>query len=302
MFTDKRLNQAYKNANIEPFDEDSKYIIFSDCHRGDDSLSDEFVRNQNIFTHALDYYFEHNYTYIEAGDGDDLWEYGNFRNIRLAHSDVFKAMHKFYNANRLIMLYGNHNIYLKRNSYVKRNYYQFYDEHDQKRCSLFPGITPYEALLLKYKKTGQKIFVVHGHQGDFMNDQMWYISMFLMRYFWRFFHVVGFQNPSSPARNFYKRHKIEKRYNKWIQKHKMMLICGHTHRAKYPKKNELPYFNSGSCINSRSITGLEIVNGFILMVDWRITANKMGTLKVKRTVVRGPEPIEKFDLKKSRVR
>jgi len=298
VFTDKRLTQAFLNAKVEYFDNNSRYVIFSDCHRGDDSVSDEFVRNQYIFVHALDYYYENNYTYVEAGDGDELWEYGNFRNIRLAHSDVFKVMHKFHTANRFVLLYGNHNIFLKNKQYVKNNYYEFYDEHNQRRCNLFHGIRPCEALVLKHKKTGQQLFMVHGHQGDLMNDQLWFISMVLLRYFWRFLHVVGFHNPSSPARNYYKRHKIEKRYKTWIRKHKILLICGHTHRARYPGKKELPYFNSGSCINSRCIIGIEIVDGKILMVDWRIVANEDGSLFVKRTAVRGPEPIENFDLKR----
>ncbi|MFA9464447.1 MAG: metallophosphoesterase family protein [Velocimicrobium sp.] len=300
MFTDKRLTEAFHNAKIESFDGNSKYIIFSDCHRGDDSVSDEFIRNQNIFVHALDYYFNHDYRYVEAGDGDELWEYCNFRNIRLAHSDVFKVMKKFYDKNRLILLYGNHDIFIKRKSYVEKNYYEFYDEHNQRRVPLFPGITAYESLVLIEKETGQKVFMVHGHQGDLMNDQLWFLSMLLMRYFWRFLHVVGFQNPSSPAKNFYKRHKVEKNYKKWIHKHKMILICGHTHRAKYPQKKELPYFNAGSCINSRCITGIEIIDGSILMVDWRVAANASGLLYVKRTVVRGPEPLERFNWKAKR--
>ena len=73
MFTDKRLSKAYQNAKIEYFDKHSKYIFFSDCHRGDDSVSDEFARNQIILLHALNYYYNHGYTYVEVGDGDEMW-------------------------------------------------------------------------------------------------------------------------------------------------------------------------------------------------------------------------------------
>jgi predicted phosphodiesterase len=107
-------------------------------------------------------------------------------------------------------------------------------------------------------------------------------------------HVVGFHNPSSPARNHFKRHRIEKNYKKWIRRHKMMLICGHTHRPKFPKRKELPYFNTGCCIHTRGINGIEIANGKIMMVDWRIRADKDGALHVIRTVVRGPVPVEKY--------
>lgn len=295
MNTEKRLTKAYKEAVIEYFDKDSKYVIFSDIHRGDDSVSDEFARNQAIFLHVLNYYYKNGYILVEAGDGDELWEHKNFKHIRLAHKDVFLALKKFYDDGRLRMIYGNHNIFLKNLDYVQKNYYQFYDEYGQKRVDLFKGIKPVEAIVLKHRITDQEILIVHGHQGDLINDQFWYLSMILLRYFWRFLHVVGFENPSSPARNMYKRHKVEKNYNKWIKKHKIMLICGHTHRAKFPKKDELPYFNTGCCINTRGIPGIEIVNDTILMVDWRIKADDNGAMHIEKTVVRGPEPLEKYN-------
>lgn len=297
MRTDKRLSEAYNNAHIEYFDENSKYIFFSDIHRGDDSASDEFARNQNLFSHALDYYYNNGYVYIEVGDGDELWEYKNFKHIRLAHNDVFLSIKKFFDDDRLILLYGNHNIYLKNKDYVSENYYRFYDEYNQDMHELFKGITPLESLVLKNKNTNQEILTVHGHQGDFMNDQFWTVSMMMLRYFWRYLHVVGFQNPASPAKNLHKRHRIEKNYKKWIDKHKMMLICGHTHRPKFPYEDELPYFNTGCCIHTKGLTGIEISGGKIMMVDWRVKADENGTLYIERNVMRGPEPIEKFDIK-----
>lgn len=298
MWTEKRLARAIENAGIEYFDKDTKYIFFSDIHRGDDSVSDEFTRNQNIFLHALNYYYKNGYKYIEAGDGDELWEYKNFKIIRLAHTDVFTVMKKFYDNGRFIMLYGNHNIFLKSKWYVRENYYRYYDEYNQKWVELFKGLRPSEAVILRHRTTGQNILVIHGHQGDLMNDQLWFITMLLLRYFWRYLHIVGFDNPASPARNQNKRHKVEKAYNKWIRKHKVMLICGHTHRPKYPKNGELPYFNTGCCIRTRGLCGIEIVDDSILMVDWRVSADKNGALCIRRTVVRGPEPIDKFDLRK----
>ncbi len=299
MYTDKRLTKAYDNARMEYFDDNSKYIFLSDIHRGDDSVSDEYSRNNNIYNHALNYYHNQGFVYVEVGDGDELWEYTNFKHIRLAHSDTFIIMKKFFDARRFIMLYGNHNIYLKNKNYINENYFTFYDEYKQERVDLFQGLEVQEALILKHRETGQEIFVVHGHQGDFMNDQFWLVSMLLLRYFWRFMHVVGFENPASPAKNLYKRHKVERAYNKWIMKHKMMLICGHTHRQKFPKNGELPYFNTGCCIRTRGITGIEIENGKITMVEWRIVADDHGVVRIGRQVTRGPEPIEQYDCKRN---
>jgi UDP-2,3-diacylglucosamine pyrophosphatase LpxH len=298
MRANKRLTKAFKNAKRIPFDKNSKYIFFSDCHRGDDSVSDEFIRNQNIFLHALNYYYKEGYTYVEVGDGDELWEYKNFSVIRLAHTDVFTVIKKFYDTGRFIMLYGNHNIYLKSKRFVKTNYFEYYDEYNQKKVDLFRGLEPKEALVLEYKNSGQKIFVLHGHQGDIINDQLWFFSMLLLRYFWRYLHLVGFDNPTSPARNLFKRHKVERIYDEWIRRRKIMLICGHTHRPKFPKADDLPYFNTGCCTRTRGISGIEILNGEILMVDWRIAADENGGLQILRTVVRGPIPIEEYRRKK----
>ncbi|MFA9378432.1 MAG: metallophosphoesterase [Lachnotalea sp.] len=294
MFTDRRLSKAYQNAKVKYFDKNSKYIFFSDCHRGDDSISDEFARNQNILLHALDYYYNNGYSYVEVGDGDELWEYSDFKLIRTAHSDVFSVIKKFFDDKRLIILYGNHNIFLKNKSYVKRNYYYYNDDYNRTTSDFFKGLAPIEALILKDKKTDQEIFVVHGHQGDLMNDQLWKISMFSLRYFWRYLHVVGFHNPASPARNQLTRHKVEKSYKKWIRKHKIILICGHTHRPRFPKKNELPYFNCGCCIHTKGISGIEICDNKIMMVNWRIRADKSGFLHIERHIIKKPEPIEKY--------
>jgi UDP-2,3-diacylglucosamine pyrophosphatase LpxH len=294
MFTDQRLSEAYQNACVKYFDEHSKYIFFSDIHRGDDSISDEFARNQNILLHALSFYFNKGYTYVEVGDGDELWEYSEFKLIRLSHNDIFMAIKKFYDANRYILLYGNHNIFLKKPSFVRKNYYFYNDEYTSRHKELFNGINPHEALLLKNRVTKQEVFVVHGHQGDLMNDQLWKLSMFTLRYFWRYLHVVGFHNPASPARNQYTRHKVETSYKKWIRKHNTILICGHTHRPRFPKKGELSYFNTGCCIHSKGITGIEIAKNQIMLVEWRIRAEQDGNLHIERHILHGPEPLENF--------
>ena len=294
MFTMKRLHKAYENAHPVFFDDHSKFIFFSDIHRGDNSLSDEFAHNQNVYYHALKHYLDEGFTYIEVGDGDELWEHSKFEVIRYAHSDVFMLLRELYDKNRFIMLYGNHNMSFKHPHHTKKHLFEFYDEYEYFFNELFPNIKVYESIVMKYRENQGEIFVVHGHQGDFINDQIWPLMRFLNRHFWRYFHIIGFQNPASPAKNAHKRHKIEINYSKYIEKHEKMLIVGHTHRPKYPKKGELPYFNTGCCIHPRNITGLEIVSGKISFIEWRITPNAEGTLQIIKRVVRGPLPLVDF--------
>lgn len=300
MRADRRLTQAFRNAARVKFDKDSKYVFFSDCHRGDDSVSDEFARNQSIVLSALKYYYDNQFTYVEVGDGDDLWEHENFKYIRSAHMDIFTILKKFFEEKRFYMIYGNHNIYLKHPKYVRDNYYYFYDEYRERNERLFYKLRPIESLVLIQRESGQKIFVVHGHQGDLLNDQLWFISMLAVRYFWRFMHLVGVRNPASPAKNYFKRHKMERKYTKWLEKHSIMLICGHTHRMKYPRKCDIPYFNTGCCVHTKGVTTIELVQNEIALVQWRMMAGEEGEMRIIRKVIHGPDSISCWYHKKDK--
>ena len=70
----KRLDQAFENAPILELSESSKLILISDCHRGRGTSNDNFLKNQNLYFAALRYYYREGFTYIELGDGDELWE------------------------------------------------------------------------------------------------------------------------------------------------------------------------------------------------------------------------------------
>lgn len=297
MFTQKRLDQAYEDARVEYFDDSSKYVFMSDHHRGDGGTSDEFTKNQNVFLYALEHYYKNDFVYVEVGDGDELWEQPKFKYIKNAHYDVFESIKKFFYHDRMIMLYGNHNIYLKDPEYVRKYYYSYYNEYREQRYDFLKGLEPIEALVLKHRRTGQEILVVHGHQGDLANDQLWFPTMLSLKYFWRFMHSFGIKNPASPTKNVYKRHKIEKNFNKWILKNRKMVICGHTHRFKFPRTDDLPYFNTGCCIYPTTITAIELEGGRVQIVRWKMRVNQDGLLQAKREVIRGSELIGKYDIR-----
>ena len=46
----------------------------SDCHGGNGGHGDDFAHNRIIFIHSLSWYREEGFTYIEVGDGEELWE------------------------------------------------------------------------------------------------------------------------------------------------------------------------------------------------------------------------------------
>ena len=294
MFTNARLDQVFSDAKRIEFDDNSKYVFFSDVHRGDNSLSDEFGRNKHIFYHALDYYDQDGFTYVEVGDGDEMWETPKYNYIHNSHRFVFEKLKNFHDEGRMIMIFGNHNMFMKNKGFVEKNMHRVLDDYSDQYEDLFMGMEVYESVVLFHRQTGQEVFVVHGHQGDFLNDQAWRISLFLVRYFWRFMHIIGVKYAASPAKNRKKRHRIEKNYSNWIRKHGIMLLCGHTHRAKFPGKNEEPYFNAGCCMHPRGITCIEMAYGEIALVSWHMHTRKDGMLYIKRTILKGPELLTSF--------
>jgi len=289
-----RLDTVFEEAFPVPFDNSSKFVFFSDVHRGDDSLSDEFGRNKHIFYHALNYYYQNDFTYIEVGDGDELWEHPDFDIIRSAHTTTFEMLKMFYDDGRFYMLYGNHNMNFSDSSYVEKTLYTVYDEYLGKQVDLFPGITVHEALVLTHRETNQQIFVVHGHQGGLFSDKFSPIAHFFVRFLWRFMHIAGVKYMASPAKNRSKRHKVEKLYTKWNENHDIIIICGHTHRPRFPSPGDPAYFNSGCCMHPRGITCLELIYGKFVLVTWSVHTKRDGSMYIKRTAVKGPESIRDY--------
>ena len=67
----KRLDQAFENVPVLPLDDNHKYVVFSDCHRGSGNNNDNFIKNEHLYLAALRHYNRMQYTYVELGDGDD---------------------------------------------------------------------------------------------------------------------------------------------------------------------------------------------------------------------------------------
>lgn len=276
------------------FDDSSKIIIMSDCHRGNGSWGDNFLINQNLFFAALTYYYEKNFTYIELGDGDELWENRKMEEIISVHSDAFWLMSRFHKKGRLYMLYGNHDMVKKNSNFVTSKCSSYYSECTQKHVPLFPHINITEGLVLNHLATKNKILLIHGHQADFINYDLWKLSRFLVRYLWSPLELLGMHDPTSASKNHAIKGSIEKKFRNWSKENNQMIIAGHTHRSVFPKVGEALYFNDGSCVHPRCITGIEIEDGSISLVKWALKTKKDRTLYVGRTVLEGPVKLRDF--------
>ncbi len=290
MSSNSRLTRAYKNAKLVTFDDSSKFILFSDCHRGDNSFADDFANNRNIYYHALKYYYNEGFQYCELGDGDELWENLHFEPIFEAHKNVYELLRQFHLGNRLHMVWGNHDMVYKDQQYVNKHLSSYFEPIDGKDKELFEGITYNEALVLRHTQTAQEVFLTHGHQADWWNYRFWRWSRFLVRVLWTPLQIWGIADPTSPARNYKELIKLEKRIKKWILNNDLvMTIVGHTHRPRFPEPGDIPFFNDGSCVHPRSITGIEIENGNIALIKWQIATTEDGTLRVVRVLLEGPQ-------------
>jgi UDP-2,3-diacylglucosamine pyrophosphatase LpxH len=154
-------------AHRVPFDDDARLVFFSDCHRGDNGPGDAFAVNEALFCHALSHYDREAFTYVEVGDGDELWRNRSFADVRRAHRRTYDLLHRFHGAGRLHLILGNHDIQGCRTRWVEKD-----------------GIPADEAMLFKHTDTGQAILVLHGHQADFASDRMCGVSRFVVRHIW----------------------------------------------------------------------------------------------------------------------
>lgn len=289
---ERRLQCVYNAAEVIPLYEDSKFIIMSDCHRGQGNTGDNFLPNQALYIAALEHYYNNGFTYMELGDGDELWENRKIQPIIAAHSEIFRIMSKFYDDKRMRMIYGNHDVVKRRKRVADKEFKSFYC--DSYKCRLFPGIEMPEGLVLEDTRSKRRILLVHGHQGSFLNDTIWPVARFLVRYFWKPLELIGFTAPTGAARTHSKKEAIEKKLAAYADSRQLMLIAGHTHRPAYPEPGAGLYFNDGSCVHPGSITGIEIVSRQIALVKWYVSARKDSSLYVERQILAGPNDIEDF--------
>lgn len=296
--TGKKLDQAYEKALCLPIDKRSRIVLMSDCHRGVGNWGDNFQPNQNLFFAALQYYNRKNFTYIELGDGDELWENRNLGEIVRIHSNQFWLMGEMYKRGRFYMLFGNHDRKKECEKYFKSNCGNYYCETEAQMKNLFPDMKVQESIRLQETCSGVELLLVHGHQGDFWNDIMWKLTRFLVRYLWRPLELAGCNDPTSAAKNYTRKEKTEKRLADWANKHETILVAGHTHRAFFPKPGEGYYFNDGSCVHPRCITALELECGAISLVKWCTRVREDNLLYIGREVLEGPAPLEEYVRKK----
>jgi predicted phosphodiesterase len=301
-------NTRIKNL---PLSEDTKLIIMSDMHRGDGTGSDDFAHNSLLYKCALDYYLENGFTYIELGDAEELWENRSFDQIYITHTSVYEKLLQFHDPDpektRYIKIWGNHDLEWRKST----------SDLD----GLFPGICLYEAALLN-----NRILMWHGHQADpgclgFRAT----VAKFFVGGIWTGMQRLGMKDPTRAATNPGRANDTDKQLHEWATGNDdgiQVIIAGHTHRPVFEnlsltekwlrslgvgtpgierKTPDPSYYNTGSCVHPRCITGIEITAGQdrqakIKLIKWANSVQSEGgtgssqglgafNMVVKRTVL-----------------
>ena len=204
-------------------------------------------------------------------------------------------MKLFHDEGRLHMVWGNHDMVYRNPSYVEKTLSSYFDPKTGTDVDLFCNIKFYEALMLKHTETQQELFLTHGHQADWWNYVAWRWNRFLVRILWKPLNVMGIADPTSPAKNYKELIKVERRIKDWIvQNNNLMTIVGHTHRPRFPEPGDIPFFNDGSCVHPRSITGIEIEQGEISLIKWQVSTKDDGTLQIIRVLLEGPKSLRDY--------
>lgn len=294
----KVLKRLKNEGQCISFDDDSKIVFISDVHRGDGGYADSLRLNNNIYKAALNYYYENDFTLIELGDGDELWKNKDCLDIAYFYRDIFEILKKFNDENRLHLVYGNHDIIKSNKNFIikqKKVCENICEDFGDKMIQLYESTKFYEGVVLNYIPLNKEIYAFHGHQADFINCNLWRVSRFLVRYIWRFLEGVGgFKAPTSPAKNYDKGDKIDKILNQFAMEEKKMIICGHTHNDRMPKPGQGLYFNDGCCVFPSEVTSIEIKEGNIELVKWKIDVNEESRLYINRSIIAGPEKISDY--------
>lgn len=216
-----RLNELIKdNSKTKklPLGKNNKYAVFSDLHLGDGGNADNFSRNEETLSYALNYYKNKGYSIILLGDIEEFWQF-DLNMIRKRYDNsIYNLLSSFPN-NTVHRVSGNHDIeWAGLPDPIKKN---------SKQTPLVP-----EAILFS-----KDIFLIHGHQGDELSDKKAWSSRYWVRVFKKFEPIArkfGYENYSATKSQVPK--DRERVYYTWAKDNKMFLVCGHTHRAMFASR------------------------------------------------------------------
>ncbi|MEP7279473.1 MAG: metallophosphoesterase [Bacteroidota bacterium] len=282
-----------------------RFIIFSDQHKGARDNADDFCLAEKNYSAALDYYYDHEFTFINLGDCEELWE-NTPEVVMKINKDILLSEARFLQQNRYYRVFGNHDLEWK---------YPFQQKLYLKTV-FGDALKIYEGVVLQTQHNNKtySLFLTHGHQGDKRSDGNPF-STWIVAAIWtpiqRFLDINI--NTISDSFELVDAHNIMM-YEWSATQQQLIFISGHTHKpvfasldhidllthqlqaakltgnkaligkiendlAVYTKQYEgkkfvksmasPSYFNTGCCCyDDGDISGIEIEGGNIRLIKW----------------------------------
>ena len=148
-----------------------------------------------------------------------------------------------------------------------------------------PHLEIEEGLLLKLCPSGQRLFLIHGHQADFLNDVMAPLVCFLVRYVWKPLEILGFRAPYKTGCSINRSSVIEQYLCEFSERVRLSVIAGHTHHPVFPECSGCRYYNDGSCVRENLITAIELYHNRISLVCFSLAGEKLQKEVVTRHAI-----------------
>ncbi|NQT24956.1 metallophosphoesterase family protein [candidate division KSB1 bacterium] len=224
--TEKRLNALWADPRypvLKP--QNQSIVMMSDMHFGDGSAADDFHINENALCEALRFYAKNGYSLILLGDIEEFWQFDLDEVCKRYNESVYKAMRAFGD-DRIVRVFGNHDQDWEAPSDPGKNN---------------PPVTVAASEAIKFEDSNGRpcALLVHGHQGSLDADKCKWFSRFVVRLY-RYvepvarkfgFKVTGKMLKASIVKDY------EHILYGWAKKHRVILLCGHSHRAIFASES-----------------------------------------------------------------
>ncbi len=220
---------------IVPFDiGNARFVLVSDQHKGARDFADDFRLSEKNYLAALKYYYENNFTLINVGDCEELWE-NTPKTVIEKNRLVLLEEARFLQNDRYYRIFGNHDLEWKYD--IQRNLYLKPIFGSKLKIS--------EGLILKviHEQKEFSIFITHGHQGDKKSDGNPF-STWVVAAIWtpiqRFLEISI--NTTSDSFELVDAHNIMMYEWSATQKN-LVFISGHTHRPVFASLDHIDRLN-----------------------------------------------------------
>jgi len=246
-----------KKGVILDLKKNTRIIVLSDQHRGAKNGADDFMKAEESYLKALEYYFQNKFLFISLGDSEELWE-NTLVGVKKHNKITFESERRFILQDRFFKVFGNHDLYwdnsLLASQQLKSIYGQMLrvyegliiekDNFDNK--PLITGNKQRKEAGLSFSKAKTAghgtlpiancpltIFLTHGHQGDASSDGNWF-SKFFVANIWAPLQSYLRINPNTPAYDEDTKTLHNLIMYEWSARHKnLVLITGHTHQPVF---------------------------------------------------------------------